>query len=203
MTVYVSGTFNQQFKNVRNYGECVDVNTKFGRFQDLSPMRIGPCRTYTGAEALRFENLWQYSLVRKHQLDEDNSPTIDYIEWREDGWSRRVANMHPFTSEPLYCFWDDQLLSLPVGKKTVYAVEYIKHVVCTDAWEDLRNMYEINHHLTLVDVINGFDYTENNIPLEDILDYDDIPISNTFVLAMMLENKLEDCIGVSMEELVK
>lgn len=204
MTVYVSDTFNLKFDGIRYYGETVDVNTKFGRFQDLSPMRLGPCKTYGDcSDAKRFENLWQYSLVYQKFMDEVGDPTIEYIEWRDEGWERRVAQLYPMgNTKPLYCYWNDEKIDLVIARKTVYATEYAKNVVKTSAWQDLLNLYHNAGKITLVDCIHGFNYTSDNIALEDLLDYEDIPISNAFILAMMLGGKLEDCIGINMEELI-
>ena len=182
-----------------NLYSCPEVSTVSnygGIYTDLSPFVLGPVQTYeVEVYAQRFENLWQYSKVYKEHLDVDGNPSVEWFAWRARGWADMRAHRYPMGRgrKPEYSWWEEEKLGYIDARKQIYAKVYAKRVVQTRSYDLLKLLYFTRGEVVLRDY-DAYDHIKMGMSLRDVINNPNQIMGHAFVLAMMLENKLEECL---------
>lgn len=176
---------------IKNPYDCPEVSTvsNSGEWSRLSPFLL------PAPPAKNLENLWQYSKVYRQYADALNNPTSDFYKWREKGFNDALAHRYPMGkgARPLYSLWAGKRLSYVEARKAIYAPEYAKNVILTDSYTRLVYLYQQAGEITLKDY-DAYDHIVMNMSLIDVINNPDKKMGHAFVLAMMLEDKLEKCL---------
>ena len=186
--------------HTQNPYHCPEVSTVSnygGIYIDLSPFVLGPVRTYLpDTVAQRFENLWQYSKAYKEHIGKDGYPTAQWYIWRAGGWADKKAHRYPMGKgrKPEYSWWDLNKLGYIDARKQVYARVYAEHVVKTRSYELLSRLYSIRGEVVLRDY-DAYDHIKLGMSLIDVINNPDRIMGHAFVLAMLLEDCLAECLG--------
>jgi len=176
-----------EISTVSNYG---------GIYTDLSPFVLGPVQTYLpGVVAQRFENLWQYSKVYKQHVGYDGFPLTGWFMWRTKGWADLHAHRYPMGrgTKPEYSYWDGEKLGYIEARKKIYAMYYFVHVIKTKSFKYLEKLYSIRGEVVLRDY-DAYDHIKLGMSLVDVINNPGRIMGHAFVLAMLLEGKLEECL---------
>lgn len=192
MTVHVLPVFG-----VKIHYDCPEVSTtsSAGIYRDLSPFVLGPIDTYIpGVQSQNFENLWQYAKVYKEHTVE-GEPSTDYFTWRDKGWATQQAIRYPMGKgrKPEFSYWEGEKLGYIEARKQIYAAIYAEYVAKTDSYLHLRELYIRYHKITLKDY-DAYDHIAMGMSLINVINNPDRKMGHAFVLAMLLEGKLEECI---------
>lgn len=193
MTVHV---IQVRGKNPYRCPEVSTVSNYRGIYMDLSPFVLGPVQTYIpGTVAQRFENLWQYSKVYEQHVGEDGFPSTEWYMWRTVGWADKKAHRYPMGrgAKPEYSWWDLEKLGYIDARKKIYAKVYAEHVVKTRSYELLHRLYSIRGEVVLRDY-DAYDHIKMGMSLHDVINNPDQIMGHAFVLAMLLEGCLEECL---------
>jgi len=186
------------FKFAKNpYGGTeVDVTSNSGFWSDLSPFLLNASKY----GALVFENLWQYSKVyKKFIMPIDGYPDASWHKWRDTGFANPRAVRYPMGkgAKPEYLLWEDEKLSYVEARKRVYAPIYAELVAQTGGYGVLQSLYEScladNEPLVLRD-FDAYDHIAMGRSLRDVINDPDRKCGHGFVLAMMLQGELEECV---------
>lgn len=163
----------------------------------LSPFFVGPIELYGGYVAKNLENAWQFSKVYPQHFDEENDQIKDsYFEWSESGWSDERAYRYPAGkgAKPLFSYWDGERLGYVDARKKIYAPLYAEAVEKTSAYKQLKELHELSDELYLWD-FDSYDHHAMGMDWKDVMNYEKKKMGHGFVLAMMLEDKLEEAIS--------
>ena len=185
---------------VKNPYDCPEVSTvsSYGAsVRELSPFILGPIDTYIpGVQSKNFENLWQFSKVYKEHIAPGGWPLAGWFKWRDDGWSDEWAHRYPMGKgrKPEYSFWDGSKLGYIEARKKIYAAIYAKYVVQTVCYSLLEELYKEHGEVTLKDY-DAYDHIKMGMSLINVINNPDRKMGHAFVLAMMLEGKLEECLN--------
>ena len=194
MTVHI---ISVRADNPYNCPEVSTVSNYRGAFMGLSPFVLGPCRTYLpDVVAMNFENLWQYSKVYKDYVSGDYGyPLATWYIWRATGWADKIAHRYPMGrgAKPEYSWWDLKKLDYIPARKRIYAAGYAMHVMETNSFRLLRRMYDVCGEVTLRDY-DAYDHIKMGMSLVDVINNPDRIMGHAFVLAMILEGCLGECL---------
>jgi len=193
MTVHV---LHIRTKNPYSCPEVSTVSNCGGIYTDLSPFVLGPVQTYIpGIVARKFENLWQFSKVYKEHVNKDGYPSTAWYVWRAIGWADVHAHRYPMGKgrKPEYSWWNLVKLGYIDARKQIYAKVYAEHVVKTKSYEYLSRLYSIRGEATLRDY-DAYDHIKMSMSLHDVINNPDRIMGHAFVLAMMLEGCLRECL---------
>ena len=185
--------------NAHNPYHCPEISTVSnykGIYMDLSPFVLGPTRTYLpDIMAQKFENLWQYSKVYSVHVGEDGFPNLEWFMWRGAGWTDNKAHRYPMGrgAKPEYSWWDSEKLGYIDARKQIYAKIYAEHVVKTRSYELLNKLYSVCNEVILRDY-DAYDHIKSGMSLVDVINNPDRIMGHAFVLAMLLEGCLEECL---------
>lgn len=184
------------------YNVC--KNTKY---QDLSPMILGP--VYTGTPqsetrelyAYNIEDGWQCSKVWRFHEEQGMQY---WKEWSRRGRFSREARRHRIPAKPnqgghatnknipLYSLYEGQKMSYLEARKKMYMPWYEELVVHTNAYKDLLNKHLSGVNLLLLEY-DGLhrDKAEDNVDLteqklKELIDDESRPFGHGLVLAAML-----------------
>ncbi len=192
MTVHVLPVWE---KNPYDCPEVSTVSSSGASVRELSPFILGPIDTYIpGIQSKNFENLWQFSKVYKEHV-KNGEPTWDWILWRNAGWLDKRAHRYPMGKGtiPLYSWWNGKKLGYIEARKRIYATLYAKYVAQTVCYSLLEELYKEHGEVTLKDY-DAYDHIKMGISLVEVINNPDRKMGHAFVLAMLLEGKLEECI---------
>ena len=193
MTVHVLPVW---LKNPYDCPEVSTVSSSGASFRELSPFILGPIDTYIpGVQSKNFENLWQFSKVYfEHTVE--GEPSRDYFSWRDEGWADKWAHRYPMTKgrKPEYSYWDGEHLGYIEARKRIYATIYAKYVAKTVCYSLLEELYKEHGEVTLKDY-DAYDHIKMGMSLIEVINNPDRKMGHAFVLAMMLEGKLEECLN--------
>lgn len=156
----------------------------------LSPFFCGPVDLYGIYQAKNVENAWQYSKVYSQHVDAAQNPTEDYFLWAQTGWNKQKADRYPAGkgAKPLYSWWDGEKLLYIEARKRIYAPLYAKAVQQTEAFAELRKIYESGEDFCLWD-FDGYDHVKKGMTYQDVLLNEKRKMGHAFVLAMLLDNQ--------------
>jgi hypothetical protein len=157
----------------------------------LSPFFLGPCTLYNNYWSYTVENAWQYSKVYKeHMFMGELSP--DYFHWAIAGWSNPRANRYPMGkgAKPEFSFWDGKKYKYIEARKNIYIPLYSEAVKKSDAFKQLVIVYKENKDICLLD-FDGYNHLGLGMTLEDVVENPNRTMGHAFVLAMLLEGKIE------------
>jgi hypothetical protein len=175
-------------------GEVINTTSKSTNWsKGLSPFFLGGTIPLYGEYiAKNVENAWQFSKVYKDYADEYGNPTPAYFTWAKKGWQDNWAHRYPMEkgSVPLYSWWDGQKLGYVEARKQIYLPVYAKAVVSSNAFLNLKKVYEQNGEVTLWD-FDGYDYLSLKMSLSDVLNNPKRKMGHAFVLAMLLTGVCE------------
>lgn len=176
---------------------CVDT-TSGGKsiYSQLSPFTLGPCYLYDTYFSVNMENGWQYSKVYKEYVDSNNNPSEEYFKWAKDGWINKRAIRYPMGKGkiPEYCWWNGNKFGYIDSRKNIYAPLYIKSVINTFAYKQLKEYYQSGYDLYLMDY-DAYRHENLGMTLSDVLNYPAKKMGHAFVLMMLLTNDvaLKEC----------
>lgn len=156
----------------------------------LSPFFCGPVELYGDFEARNVENGWQYSKCYPEHVDEDQNPSKEYWKWAKRGWDDNFAHRYPMGkgAKPLYAYWDGEKLGYIEARKKIYAPLYAKAVEKTKAWQKLKQQYEEDGEIILVD-FDGYNHRALGMTYSEVVNNENKTMGHSFILAMMLENE--------------
>lgn len=177
---------------------------KNNKYQDLSPMLLGPVYDENGEEyGKNIEDAWQCSKVFEHQL-ENGKESLKSDEWwaKWNEWSRRgrfsgEARRHrTIKSTPpdktLFSYYMGDRLDYITSRKRMYAVWYAQTVKKTNAYKDLKARHLSGQNLLLLEY-DGLDRDnpEENKDLDEkslqqYIDDPSRPFGHALVLACVL-----------------
>ncbi len=186
------------FKFAENpYGGVeTDVTSNSGFWKELSPFLLDSTRY----SARIFENLWQYSKVyKKFVLPIDGYPDASYYKWRDVGFANPRAVRYPMGKgvKPEYLLWEGGKLGYVEARKKVYAPIYAELVRETNAYKVLESLYQSLSAGSLPLVLrdyDAYDHVAIGRTLRDVINDPDRKCGHGFVLAMMLQGELEQCL---------
>lgn len=184
MTVYVYGPKDKLPKE----HEVINTTSHSNNWsKGLSPFFLGPCKLYDGYESKNVENGWQYSKVYKQFTDSNGDPTEKYFKWASMGWNNRQAVRYPMGRgiKPEYSYWNGEKLSYIEARKQIYIPLYGKAVLKSDAYAQLRELYNQRGVLHLWD-FDGYNYLKMNKSLKDVIHDSQCKMGHAFVLAILL-----------------
>ncbi len=186
----------------KNPYDCPEVNTvsqSGASVRELSPFILTIPGILTNAEgklfcSIVFENLWQFSKVYKEHTVE-GEPSRDYYSWRDKGWADKWAHRYPMGKgrKPEYSLWDGEKLGYIEARKRIYATIYAKYVARTVAYSLLEELYKEHGEVTLKSY-DAYDHIKLGMSLVEVINNPHRKMGHAFVLAMMLEGKLEECL---------
>ena len=174
--------------------DAVVINTTsrsdtFGR--GLSPFLIGPCKLYGNYISKNCENGWQFSKCYEYYLEDDGSIGERYFNWAQTGWNDIRAHRYPMgrDTKPLYSYWDGEKLDYVSARKKIYIPLYSEAVSKTNAWKELKSLYNPNKLIYLQD-FDAHNLEPGTFDYWDLWNNPSIKVGHAYVLAMMLEGKL-------------
>ncbi len=194
MTVHVLPV---RTKNPYNCPEVSTVSNYGGIYTNLSPFVLGPVQSYLPDHcAQRFENLWQFSKVYKEHIDKDGYPSTAWHLWRTRGWADTRAHRYPMGRgrKPEYSWWELEKLGYIDARKRIYAKVYAEHVMKTKSFDLLLMLYVTRGEVTLKDY-DAYDHIKIGMSLRDVINNPDRIMGHAFVLAMILEGCLKECMN--------
>jgi len=165
--------------------DVINTTSKSKEWNGLSPFFLSP----VNINAYNVENVWQYSKVYPHQVDENNNPTDDYFEWRKKGFATRRAIRYPMGKGaiPLYSLWNGEKLDYIEARKKIYYPVYSQAVMRTETYKKLYELFqEENVHLWDYD---GYDYRHTT--LKEVLNNPKRKMGHAFVLVALLKNNIK------------
>ena len=156
----------------------------------LSPFFCGPVDLYDIYVAQNVENAWQYAKVYDKFVDVNQNPDESYFIWAQTGWNKKTADRYPMGkgAKPLYSYWDGKQLPYIEARKEIYAPLYSLAVEKTDAYTQLKELYETGEEIWLWD-FDGYDFRKKGMTYEEVLLNPKRKMGHAFVLAMMLEGQ--------------
>lgn len=181
-------------------------NPRTDFIRQISPMFIGPVVTGDGIDAKCFEIYWQCSKVYPcHAVM--NEPNEDYWAWRKEMFSKEVDELGPNQKrhpnrkigakprECMYSLWynkktgEYEHLRYIESRKKEYIVEYAKLIAGTDAFKEMKVLYDSGKKLALVDFDAYNFYNEGKTIKQVINEYK--PAGHGYVIKMLLEGDIE------------
>ena len=192
MTVHVLPVWE---KNPYNCPEVSTVSSSGASVRELSPFILGPV-VEGSLRSENFENLWQFSKVYKTHLRADGEPSQEWFGWRAEGFADKRAHRYPMGkgSIPMYSWWNGGKLGYIEARKKIYATIYAKYVAQTVCYSLLEELYKEHDEVTLKDY-DAYDHIKLGMSLINVINNPNRKMGHAFVLAMMLENKLEECLN--------
>ncbi len=167
-----------------------------GLYRHLSPFTLGPVPTYVeGTQAMNVENAWQFSKCYRKHL-EDGEPTPAWFAWRDKGWADTYAHRYPMGKGtiPEFSWWDGEKLGYVAARKRIYAPLYAAAVRETASFARLEQLYHNEANIVLLD-FDAYDHHKLGMTLVDVINEPKRKMGHAFVLAMMLEGCLEECLA--------
>ena len=157
----------------------------------LSPFLLGPIDLYNGFISQNMENAWQFSKCYEYFLEEDGYPGERYFKWAEAGWNDKFAHRYPMGKGviPLYSWWDGEKLSYIEARKKIYIPLYSKAVKNTEAFKQLKEIYKKEEAIYLQD-FDAHNLVPDSFSYDELICNQNIKFGHAYVLAMMLESKL-------------
>lgn len=171
------------------FGISVDTTSRGGQWSGLSPFNLGPVEMYDNKIAQNFENCWQFAKVYAVHADEDGNPTDTYWKWAENGWDDPKPHRYPMGrgARPLYSLWNGDKLGYIEARKTIYGPLYARSVQTTSSFQQLKELYESGHDITLRDY-DGYDHDDLKMTLTEVLNNPYKKMGHAFVLKALLTN---------------
>jgi hypothetical protein len=160
----------------------------------LSPFLNGPVWMYDKILAQNIENAWQYSKV--YDIHTSGPPHYEMLpswwDWARAGWSSKRAVRYPFGkgAKPLYSYWNGYRLGYIQARKFIYIPLYAQAVWTTPAFQKLQKLYDQGKNICLWD-FDGYLHHQLGMTLEDVVECPNRTMGHAFVLAMMLERRIE------------
>lgn len=176
-------------RNLPTGATVIDTTANVGQFRELSPFVL------QAPPARNLENLWQFSKVYPSQVYTSGEPTPEWLEWRRRGWQDIKAHRYPMGKGaiPLYSFWCGKHLDYIEARKEIYATEYARNVVRTEAFNVLSRLYE-DGNVILLDY-DAYDHEGLGMTLVDVVNEPRRKMGHAFVLIMVLTGCLNECIA--------
>lgn len=168
-----------------------------GWSRGLSPFVLPGGSTWTGDFAKNVENLWQYSKVYSQHADFEGNPTDAWLKWAKAGWASNKADRYPMgkNAKPLYSYWNGHKLGYLDAKRHLYVPMYARSVTQSQAYQRLKQEYktcvDTDRDLVLLD-FDAYNHHNLDYTYDDVLNSADNKFGHAFVLAMLLEDALDD-----------
>jgi len=188
----IKALFKYDYKN--QIGTVIDTTSGRGDYNKLSPFILEVIDPMTQHLVL-FENLWQFSKVYKSQLDKNGNPSESWYYWRRGGVMDDKAHRYPMGKGaiPEYSYLNGEKLGYIEARKKIYAPIYAHHVKPTASFESLKSLYDTGRDITLLDY-DAYDHAQLGMSLIDVINNPKRKMGHAFVLIMMLEGILDECL---------
>jgi len=175
-------------KNIPRDAVIIDTTSSSGQFRELSPFIL------SAPPAKNLENLWQFSKVYSNQVYTSGEPTLEWESWRRQGWEDKRAHRYPMGrgTIPLYSFWQGEHLDYIQARKRIYIPEYAKNVIKTESFNCLTNLDD-TQNIILLDY-DAYDHEKLGMTLVDVVNEPGRKMGHAFVLLMILEDVLTECL---------
>lgn len=172
--------------------DMIVVNTTSRSFdwgKGLSPFFVGPIDLYENYKSINMENAWQFSKVYQYYLEENEDVGERYFKWAQDGWNDVRAHRYPMGKgiKPIFSYWNGEKLDYVMARKRIYIPLYANAVQKTQAWQELKNLYNSTESIYLWD-FDAHNLTPGNFDYWELWNNPNIKVGHAYVLAMMLEN---------------
>ena len=95
---------------------------------------------------------------------------------------------------PEFSWWDGEKLGYIAARKRIYAPIYAQFVRETDAYKRLVELHATGNPLILRD-FDAYDHIEGGVSLAQVINNPKRKCGHAFVLAMMLQGELEECLA--------
>ena len=159
-------------------------------WRQLSPFFLGPVELYDNHISQNVENGWQYCKVFPEDVNDMNS----YWRWAQAGWNDTKAHRFPTLLDgtsckgkrPAYSLWKGRKLNYIEARKEIYCPLYSEAVQKTDAYRELKRLYDLGHTICLLDH-DGWDHIGQGYTLEEVINLPKPKMGHSFVLAGLLE----------------
>jgi len=179
--------------NSKYPGTYVDTTARSGPYLYLSPFSL------PAPPAKNLENLWQFSKVYpelEHYSISSGRLLPGWRTWRDAGWADPVAHRYPMGKgrKPLFSNWNGKQLGYIDARKQIYATEYAKNVILTDSYQRLLGVYNSGVDIILRDY-DAYDHIALGMSLVDVINNPNKIMGHAFVLIMLLEGKLDECVN--------
>jgi len=175
--------------NPSKYKNVIDTTLHSkGWGRGLSPFFVGPVQLYDGYTSKNVENAWQFSKVYPQFVDKGGDIIDAYLGWAIKGWCDSYAHRYPMGKgvKPLFSYWDGKRLSYIESRKKIYIPLYAKSVAQTNAFYQLKALYEKEGEVTLVD-FDGYDFKKLGMTINDVINTPFRKMGHAFVLGMLLK----------------
>lgn len=165
-------------------------------WRQFSPFLLGPVELYDGLTAQNVENAWQFSKVYVDQIDGHGNPLPTYFSWRDHGFAAKRAYRHPRgrDARPVFSLWKENgqwvHLSYIDARKTIYLPLYIKAVKETDAFAELKTLYDKGVDIALHD-FDGYNFRKKNMSIKDVVENPSRPMGHSIAIALALGEPYE------------
>ena len=136
-------------------------------------MIVGPVYA-NGIKCANVENAWQFSKVYHEFVDEYDNPTTKYFTWRDKGYKSNRAERYPMGRGriPLYSYWNGNKIDYIQSRKEIYIPLYVNGVVKTDAFRQLKELYQSNNKLVLLD-FDAYNHRDLNMTWDQVINNKD------------------------------
>lgn len=157
------------------------------KWRELSPFMNRPIKTPDGLIAQNLENLWQFSKVYSHYLDEDGVIKPQFYQWRAKGFADTFAHRYPMGKgiKPEFMLWGDQRLSYVQARREVYFPKYKETVKDTKIFQELNTLHQEGANLAIRD-FDVYRFDPEKISIDEIIDNPYKKAGHGFALYHML-----------------
>jgi len=183
------------FKDKMPDGPVINTTSRSHNWsKGLSPFFIGPVDVWpynTPYKSLNMENAWQFSKVYSVHT-EQGEPTDAYLVWAREGWNNPRAQRYPMGKgvKPLYSLWRGEKLTYTEARKEIYVPLYAEAVMKTEAFQQLKELYEALGEVWLLD-FDAYNHRRYNMGYDEVINCETMKMGHAFVLAMILEGYYE------------
>lgn len=174
--------------------------------KQVSPMYMGPVITGDSMNAECFEVYWQSGkLYPCHALL--GKPTADYWEYRKQRFSTPIDGLgnieKRYPNRMLHCQTKDcqgyiwynketgkyEILGWVASRKKAYIREYAKLFVKTDAYQEIKKVYESGKKIALID-FDVYNYYKEDKTIFDVIN-ENRQAGHGYVIKMLLEGAID------------
>ena len=171
--------------------------TSAGPFKDLSPFYLGPyswTESNLSMQAVRMENLWQYSKVYPQHVDTEGNILQSWFQWRDTGFKSTRANRYPMGkgAKPLCTRWMGQRLTYIEARKALYIPVYSELVLRTRSYAMLYEwVMKGTKHIALRD-FDGYRHIDAGMTLKDVINNSAKSMGHAFIIYGLLTGELRE-----------
>lgn len=155
-------------ENMKSDVPKIDISFKSQQewTRELNTYKLKNVDLYNGYFSLNMENAWQYTKLYDNFIINKPSgmnpfPEIKdinmnvYLDWACNGWNKKNAERYPLGKNKFpymgLHIWDNKVLKEIEARKIIYVPLYISCVIKTDAFKQLKEIYEKHKDICILD----------------------------------------------------